>query len=379
MNRVSVGIDLTWVRHKIVGGTESYVTNLLDGFASVNDEKIRYVLVTTRDNYEVFKRFENYESFSIYTANILSANVKQRVIWQNLSLVRTLRKLNIGICIEPVYLKPFTCNKGVKFITTIHDLQAAHYPEYFSRLRVIWMKMAWKHSTRSSANIIVTSRYAKNDIITRYNVDENKIVSAPDPVTIDKNDCVDERYLESRGIVKDNYYYMVTSLLPHKNIDTVVKCLGILYQKNSHAFAPLWISGVGGKSKDEIEYLAEKNGIAEYVHLTGFVTDSERNRLYKDCKAFLAPSLFEGFGMPPIEAMIMGAPVVTTMETCSHEVTGGLATYVKEAKNAHEWCDKLEKGVMAAYSSDVEKLVEGYSKESVAKIFNKLVLERAEE
>lgn len=103
----------------------------------------------------------------------------------------------------------------------------------------------------------------------------------------------------------------------------------------------LLISGVNGGMQDELKSIALEYGIQDQLVLTGFVDDSERNCLYKNAKAFLFPSVFEGFGMPPIEALSMGTTVITTREACIPEITQGKANYVQNAYSIEEWIAAL--------------------------------------
>ncbi len=370
---IKVAIDLTWVRHGIVGGTEVYAKNMIDGFVNVDDHEIEYCLLTAKDNHYLYEEYIGKKNFTIEICNCLSADPKNRLLWQNIALQKKAKSVGAYIVIEPMYLMPFIHDKKMHFITVIHDLQAAHYPEYFSKPRVMWMKAAWKNATRKSDVIIVLSEYSKNDIAARYHVPFSRMVINYNPVTVDKENIASESKLHDFGVEKGKYYYMVSSLLPHKNIETVVRAVGELKRRQSPHFYPLVVSGVGGKSKDTLISLARENNVEDSVLLTPFIDDSERNLLYKSCKTFLAPSLFEGFGMPPIEAMFFGVPLLSTHETCSFEVSNGIAEYVDDARNPMEWADMLDKGVKIPDPGKVDELKEKYSKENTAKTYNHVI------
>ena len=375
--KTKVAVDLTWIRHGIVGGTESYTMNLLDGFVSVADPDIEYIFITSRDNEKYLERFKGINNITIYVGSFDAAKRAWRILWQNTRLNPVIRKLGAGVCIEPIYLKPFLPSPKIKYITTIHDLQAAHYPEFFSKPFVLWMKIGWWNAVHSSDRVIVISEFVKKDILSRYRVDEKKLVLNYDPITIYEENVAPYEKLKEWGAKEKGYYYMVSSLLPHKNIETVIRALGILKKRGSKAYIPLIISGVGGKSKGALLALADESDVRENVFMTPFISEEERNLLYKYCKTYLAPSLFEGFGMPPIEAMIMGAPLLSTYETCSYEVSEGIAEYVDDARDPVQWADKLEQGVRQPDRQRVMDLKEKYSKESIAKVFNSTVKELA--
>lgn len=367
-------IDLTWVRHKKVGGTESCVRNLLYGFAELNPKNMKIVLLLSRDNAYSFEEYRRFECFELYVCAVESGNQKKRIIWQNTKLGKLLRERGISVCLEPIYSKPFFGMKGIHVITTIHDLQALHYPQYFSKAYAAWMRISWKNTIATSATVIAISNYVKNDIIKNFKVDEKKIQVIYDAVNLNAEECGEISELSKYGIDAGRYYYSVSSLLPHKNLKTLVLTIAELKKRNSDALFPLVISGVGGSSKGEIEALAKENGIEKEIILTAFVDNAERNLLYKNCRAFVFPSVFEGFGMPPVEAMALGAPVLTTKCTSLEEVTGGLLNYVNDPLKPQEWADMLESGLKKPGGEEIKALMQKYDCKEIAGQYEEMFL-----
>ena len=336
-----VAIDLTWVRHGQVGGTESAIRNVLDGIASVNPSDMKLYLLLSSDNFDSFEMYKDVECFEFVVTDCVSSSQKKRVVWQNRAMGSLLKELGVTLLHEPIYGKPWFGLKGIDVTTTIHDLQAIHYPEYFSRARVLWMKANWKHAVRTSTKVVAITDYVRKDIEEHYGHGE-KIQTIYNAINLNIDQCNDENGLAKYGIEPGGYYYTLSSLLPHKNLKTLVEALGLLKAKNSQALLPLVISGVGGKSEEELLELARKYDVADKIIFTPFVDNYERNMLYKGAKVFLFPSIFEGFGMPPIEAMALSVPVLTTRCASLEEVTGGLLNYVDDPLDASEWATKLE-------------------------------------
>lgn len=362
-----IAIDLTWVRHNKVGGTESFVRNLLDGIAQVNTQNITFVLLLTIDNADSFEKYDEYNCFQRLICKIYSENQIKRVLWQNFRLGSLLQKIGVRFCLEPVYGMPFLGCKKIKFVTVIHDLQALHYPQYFSKGRVVWMRAAWKNAIRSSEIVIAISQFVKNDILKYYKVPSDKIKVIYNAIDVKNGNCADDSNLVNYGIEKGKYYYTVSSLFPHKNLKTALLAIAELKRRGSNAFYPLVVSGIGGRKHDELDALINEHGLSDDIVFTSFVKNEERNMLYSNCKVFLFPSIFEGFGMPPLEAMALEVPVLTTRCASIEEVTSGLLNYVENPKNPEEWADKLESKLKLPNKMETEKLLSRYSGEAIAK------------
>ena len=343
MARIKTAIDLLWVRPNQVGGIEAYIRNLLNGFLLLEDEYEFYLMVS-RDNAESFARYEKDSRFHLTICNIMSANVSKRILWQNLHLGKEIIKMGIRTCFEPYYCKPFLGTNGISFITTIHDLQAIHYPEYFSKLKVLWMRVSWYNSVKTSKVVVAISDYVKGDIIEHYKDSSDKILSIHNPITIDPDKIASADYIEGKyNIKRQEFFFTVSSLLPHKNLKTLLYVIRKIKDEEIKLPNRLIISGIGGKSKDEIQGTIQNLGLEENITLTPFISEEERNALYKNCRAFLFPSIFEGFGMPPVEAMLFGTPVVTTKMTSIPEVTQGKANYVDDPFNVDQWIEEIRK------------------------------------
>ena len=336
-----IGIDMTWLKPKKSGGVEFYAKNLIDGMLKLEDQN-EYVLFLAKDNEEYLKNYFNDTRIEFVTCKTYALNVKQHLIWQNLKQYRVLKKNNINFCFFPVYEMPIYRCRKIKCVTTIHDIQAYHYPEYFSKLENIWFKMAWQKDLKIADKIIAISDYTKSDLEENFK-HKNNIQTIHVPVTLKPDEINDFDELKNKYKLKENeYYYTVCSMHKHKNLITLLKTIKFIKDKKLNLPCKLVISGVGGPNKENLLNQIKDMQIEDNIILTDFVSNTERNTLIKNSNVFLFPSIFEGFGLPPIEAMILGTRVIATNCTSIPEVTKGKCNYVKDAFNAEDWVQEIQ-------------------------------------
>lgn len=346
-----IAIDLLWLRPGKVGGTESYIRNLLDGLAELKDE-FNFTLLVSQDNADTFRKYEKDRRFHLLIADIRSENIGKRIIWQNLYQNRLLRRNGFRKCFEPVYCKPWF-NGGIQYICVIHDLQALHYPEYHPFHEVAYSRLCWRVDAMNAARIVAISEWVKTDIERKYGRKDIKVIY--NPILVRENEVAEFDSLRQKyGIERKQFCYTVSQMIPHKNLMTLIYMMEKIVngRKNSKTLPSLaetddglphrlLISGVNGNAAEELKSQIAERNLQDAVILTGFISNEERNTLYQNCHTFLFPSVFEGFGMPPVEAMLFHAPVITTKCASIPEVTQGKAVYVDDPYDVDEWIEKL--------------------------------------
>ena len=128
----------------------------------------------------------------------------------------------------------------------------------------------------------------------------------------------------------------------HKNLISLINVIKEIKDKKVNLPNKLVISGVGGPNRENLINQIKEMRIEENIIITDFVSNKVRNSLTKNSNVFLFPSIFEGFGIPPVEAMGLGARVITTKCTSLPEVTRGKCSYVENPTSSEEWIEKLQ-------------------------------------
>lgn len=207
-----IGIDLLWVRPGKNGGTESYIRNLLDGFAQYGNSENEYYLYLSRDNEE---SFEKYFSNTIFVKKVMpveSAGQAKRVLWENLHLSSQGRKDRLNLWFMPVYSRPFFMGGDIPCITVIHDLQGLHYPEYFSKGRNLFFRFSWWIDCHTSAKVVTISEFCKKDILSHYKIPADKVKVIYNPIIMDEEITDFSILAEKYHIQSKQYFYTVSSL-----------------------------------------------------------------------------------------------------------------------------------------------------------------------
>jgi glycosyltransferase involved in cell wall biosynthesis len=222
---------------------------------------------------------------------------------------------------------PLWRNRGS--VLTIHDLSTLLYPEFHRQPLVRRARVRLPLAAKMARAIITPTKAIKHEVCDRLKIKPEKVTAIHEaprsffrPATADESFAVRERL----G-VKDDFLLFVGTLEPRKNLLTLLKAFAELVRETS--FRPqLVIAGGAGWLMSETESFVKSSGLAEQLLFTGYLEDEELRALYSSCKAFIYPSIYEGFGLPPLEAMACGAPVIASQIAALQEVLEGAALLI---------------------------------------------------
>lgn len=220
-------------------------------------------------------------------------------------------------------------SRQTKLVVTAHDLSFELFPEAFSWKQRLWHYLVnFRSLIRRADRVIAVSQSTKGDLVTEYGVPEGKISVIPSGIDkrfrrLDRNDPELLR-------VKEKYHLPYRFILflgtfePRKNIRSLIEAYGALQSSGNDAAKKyeLVIAGTRGWKCDELFAAYKQSKYQEHIHFPGFIADEDKVALYNLASVFVYPSLYEGFGFPPLEAMACGAPVIASHSSALPEVVG---------------------------------------------------------
>ena len=247
-------------------------------------------------------------------------------LWTLLGLSRKLfsNRNKIDVFFSPTHYLPFY----VPFLSVISilDVSYLHFPKLFKKKDLYQLKFWGRFSIGKASKIITISKSTKHDIIKAYNVSEKKVtVVYPG---IKQVSGIQYRVLSMSDLSKKfgidrDYILFVGTLQPRKNVEKLIEAFSVIKKKDLQ----LVIVGKKGWMYEDILNAPEKYGVTDRVKFLDFVTDEDLPSFYKNAICFVLPSLYEGFGLPILEAMKYGCPVLTSNVSSLPEAGGDAALY----------------------------------------------------
>ncbi len=318
---MKIGIDAHMVGRRATGN-ETYVTNLARALALVDDGRNHYTLYIDRQA-------------AAGPRVVADPRFLQRPLRPHTPFVRIPVSLPLELARRPLdvlhlqyNLPPLLPRCGR--VLTVHDISYEHFPECFTLRERVRNKVLVRWSARRAEVVIAVSEYTKRDLVETYGIDPERIVvtlEAADPAFRPPQNIEETEQVCRRYGIEGPYVLYVGNIQPRKNLPRLIQ-----------AYAQLMAAGdiqhrlviVGRKAwlHSEVFQEARRSGLSNQIVFTDYVPQSDLPHLYARADVFVFPSLFEGFGLPVLEAMACGAPVITSRSSSLPEVAGDAACYV---------------------------------------------------
>lgn len=332
MAKIGIDARLWGVKH---GGIGRYTEELVKNLQEI-DKKNNYALFCRRQDLDKIPVKENWKKVA---ADVRHYSLKEQTTLPGIFSREKLDLLHVPHFNAPIFYKG-------KLIVTIHDilwhqfrgpgvttLPAPLYLIKYLGYRIVTNSAIWR-----AVQVITPTKAVKNEIVNQFRIPEEKVTVTYEGAPTRFNISI----YESKDIlvkykIQKPYLLYVGNLYPHKNVERLVQAIKQVRQRQSIELVIVCGRDVFWK---KFTNFLEKEKAAEFVSLVGSVPDQELAALYKSAEAFVFPTLSEGFGLPGIEAMSFGTPVVCSGIAVLREVYGGAAVYF-HPKDTHDIADKI--------------------------------------
>lgn len=306
-----IGFDGSRAFLKERSGTENYSYQLLKTLVKIDKKNYYFVYVRSLPP----------------TPYPLPSNFRFKMIhlprlWTQLGLASRTFSDSLDVLFVPAHTLPVIRKPGLKTVVTVHDLGSEYLPKMHQVKQRMYLSFMQRIQLKHATKIIAVSNATKEDLIKRVGLDPKKI-----EVIYEGFDKKLFRPVGGDTVVNSlkPYYLFVGTVQPRKNLGRLIKAFAAFHLRGG---LKLVIAGSKGWMSDEIYKLPKKLRIEDRVKFLGYVPDKDLPALYSGAIALLFPSLFEGFGLPILEAQACGCPVITSNISSMPEVAGKGAVYV---------------------------------------------------
>lgn len=325
---MKVGVNALFMIPGEVGGSETYLRRTLVA-AAKNFPQHEFIVFTNTENTNVLAR----DLMAMGNVILVDMHVKamsriRRVRCEQRLLPRVIKGNGIDVLWNPGNTAPFriTCPQ----VTCIYDMQFMHFPEDFSQAGLFFTRFFTRSSLRRSHTVLTLSEFSRQEIAhftdTPFEKMRVTLLAATEEFSKPLRGTVIAERTTALVRSSDPYILVVANTYPHKSVETAIRAFGLISNNIPHRLVVVGKPRLGEPAVQEaIEELADPGRVVR-IHA---VSKPDLIALYQGAALFVFPSKYEGFGLPVLEAMCAGVPVVTTREGSIPEVGGDAVTYTE--------------------------------------------------
>jgi glycosyltransferase involved in cell wall biosynthesis len=264
-------------------------------------------------------------SLEWHHARVPTGNPLGRILWEQTVGLTVARRHRLDVLHAPVNVAPLVT--GVPRVVTIHDLAFHLFPEQYPGANQRYLRVMTRLSVRRAARVIAVSDATRADVLRLYGAPAAKVTTVPNGVSADMRplpaDAV-EAFRHAHGL-PERFLLFLGTLQPRKNLETLLRAYARL---EGEPELQLVVAGAVGWSYEPIFATARELGLADRVRFAGFAPPRTLPLWYNAAEMLVYPSIYEGFGLPPLEAMACGTPVIAADNSSLPEVVGDAGVLV---------------------------------------------------
>ena len=315
-----LGIDASRAFKNLRTGTENYSYHLISEFAKIK----------TPDTFRLYLR-ENHPKK--WPANFESKIIFWPRLWTQAGLAFECFKSPPDVLFIPAHTLPVVRRSKLKTVVTIHDLGAQFLPQYHTFPQKIYLNWSTNFAVKFATRIIAVSLATKKDLIEKLGAEEERIEVVYEGVDHQKFKVQSSKFKIEKALkkyqIKSPYLLFVGTIQPRKNVGRLIEAFAQVLKVTNGTKGPsgrkgieLVLAGAKGWLADEVYQLPKKLGVEKQIKFLGYVDEGDLPLLYNGALVFVLPSLVEGFGLPPLEAMACGCPTIVSQVSSLPEVAG---------------------------------------------------------
>lgn len=295
LSEMRIGVNALFLIPGGVGGTETYLRGLLDGLAEIDHRNEYFVFTNRETGPDLVPKQAN---FTMLPQPVRATVRPLRILWEQTGLAWAARRLRLDVMLNPGFTAPLLLH--CPQVTVFHDMQHKRHPEYFRWFDLPFWRFFLFWSARVSKLVLAISSATARDVLRYYRLPEDRVRVTPLGV--------EQAFFEVALRRKPERFVLTASTLhPHKNLDGLMRAFAE-FRRMRPEFR-LVVCGLHGFAKEPLHELRESLGLREAVDFPGWLPRQEVHELFARAWAFIYPSLFEGFGLPVLEAMAAGVPM----------------------------------------------------------------------
>jgi glycosyltransferase involved in cell wall biosynthesis len=318
----------------------------IEGYGNFLHETFSRIVRTNKEHQFIFVFDRPYDKKYVYEKNvkaiITGPPARHPLLWKywyDVSVPAVLRKHKADVFVSCDGFCSLTTR--VPQCLVIHDLSFLHYPSFIPKTYLLYYKAYTRKFLLKAKSIVTVSAFSKKDISLQYQLDENRIDVVPNaakeifqPLDEQEKHAVKDRLTGGR-----EYFVYAGAIHPRKNLLSLLKGFSIFKKKQMSNWKLVLSGRLAWKNQAFTESLRTYK-YREDVVLTGYVDDAELVKIIGSAYAFVYPSLWEGFGVPVLEAMRCNVPVITSVNSAMQEIAGDAALYA-DATDHHDIAEKM--------------------------------------
>lgn len=326
-----IGIDARLV-HYHQAGIGQYILRLTDALATLDHENEYYLFQSRKD----------------HTRLVRTPNFHRRVLWtpshhrfERWAMSAEILPHPLDVFHSPDFIPPQRTR--ARNVITVHDLAFLLYPRFLTPEAARYYGQV-DPASRSAAHIIAVSQSTKRDITRLLGVPDDKvsvIYEAANPKARPMDKTIAKQHVRGKYGIDKDFILFVSTIEPRKNLPTLLAAYSKLRDQYKSS-APLVIAGSKGWLTEDVDLAVSKYNLADRVCFLGSVPSQELEYLYNAARVFALPSFYEGFGLPPLEAMSSGTPVVVSNVSSLPEVVGD-AGLLEDPNDVEGWTVALNR------------------------------------